>query len=73
MYIFSFEFLLDDHRYIVEPACGATLAAVYSGLVKELQARGQLPNDISSILVIVCGGAVVTLDLLQQWKLQFAL
>jgi len=63
----------DDHRFVVEPACGATLAAVYSGVVKRLQASGQLPSTISSALVIVCGGAVVTLDLLQQWKQQFSL
>lgn len=63
----------DDHRYIVEPACGATLAAVYSGLIPTLQAKGQLPPSISSALVIVCGGAVVTLDLLMQWKQQFNL
>ena len=63
----------DDERLVVEPACGATLAAVYSGLVKRLQASGQLPAAITSALVIVCGGAVVTLDLLQQWKQQFAL
>ncbi|KAK7477440.1 hypothetical protein BaRGS_00031342, partial [Batillaria attramentaria] len=63
----------DDHRYIVEPACGATLAAIYSGTISALQAKGQLPASLSSVLVIVCGGAIVTLDMLQKWKEQFSL
>nr|KAG5687631.1 hypothetical protein BaRGS_020032 [Batillaria attramentaria] len=42
----------DDHRYIVEPACGATLAAIYSGTISALQAKAkelQLPfEDVTS-------------------------
>ncbi len=44
----------DDHRLLVEPACGAALAAVYGG-VAALAGRRRL-------LVIVCGGAGVTLE-----------
>jgi L-serine/L-threonine ammonia-lyase len=43
---------LDDHRFLVEPACGAALAAVY-GKRADLGADGP-------IVVIVCGGAAVT-------------
>ena len=39
---------LDDHRILVEPACGIALAAVYEN-VPELE-------DARRILVIVCGG-----------------
>jgi L-serine/L-threonine ammonia-lyase len=44
----------DDHRLLVEPSCGAALAAVY----------GQAPalNGASSLLVVVCGGAAVSLS-----------
>ena len=50
---------LDDHRLLVEPACGAALAAVY-GNVPALAA-------FNKVLVIVCGGATATADNLQQW------
>lgn len=50
---------LDDHRLIVEPACGASLAAVYDG-APELE-------DFESVLVVVCGGATTTLKQLREW------
>jgi L-serine/L-threonine ammonia-lyase len=50
----------DDHRLLVEPACGAALAVVY----------GQLPaiSECRRVLVIVCGGAGVTLEQLRAWR-----
>ncbi|MDE1992669.1 MAG: pyridoxal-phosphate dependent enzyme [Rhizobiaceae bacterium] len=54
---------LDDHRVLVEPACGANLAAVYDA--KELdQAR--------NVLVVVCGGSSATLQQLQNWDAELA-
>ena len=50
---------LDDHRVVVEPACGASLAAVYDG-APELE-------DFESVLVVVCGGATTTLEQLREW------
>ena len=50
---------LDDHRIVVEPACGASLAAVYDG-APELE-------DRESVLVVVCGGATTTLEQLREW------
>jgi L-serine/L-threonine ammonia-lyase len=50
---------LDDHRVLVEPACGAALAAIY-GRCGALRGRGP-------VLVEVCGGAGVSLDLLREW------
>jgi L-serine/L-threonine ammonia-lyase len=41
----------DDHRLLVEPACGAALAAVYTAAPALAMA--------SSVVVVVCGGAVV--------------
>ncbi|MEE4365274.1 MAG: pyridoxal-phosphate dependent enzyme [Desulfotignum sp.] len=43
-----------DHRVLVEPACGAALAAVYEPL--------EILNAARNILVVVCGGAGVTMQ-----------
>lgn len=51
---------LDDHRLLVEPACGASLAVVYE--------RPQQLSAFSNILVIVCGGATMTADQLRAWQ-----
>jgi L-serine/L-threonine ammonia-lyase len=50
----------DDHRIVVEPACGAALALVYQS-VEALQ-------DAKEILVIVCGGAGVSYGKLVELK-----
>lgn len=50
----------DDHRLLVEPSCGAALASVY-GKAEPLRGR-------SKVLVVVCGGAGVNLQLLEQWQ-----
>ncbi|NLK19443.1 MAG: pyridoxal-phosphate dependent enzyme [Synergistaceae bacterium] len=39
---------LDDHRVLVEPACGISLAALYG--------ESTLPESARTVLVIVCGG-----------------
>ncbi|WP_210397547.1 pyridoxal-phosphate dependent enzyme [Motiliproteus sediminis] len=52
----------DDHRLLVEPACGAALAAVYQ--------RAEALNDKTNVLVIVCGGVGVTRAQLQAWSQQ---
>lgn len=49
-----------DHRVLVEPACGASLSAVYD--------PPEFLRDKNCILVIVCGGAGVTFEQLQNWK-----
>lgn len=52
------ERFLDDHRVLVEPACGAALAAIY-------QAVAPLSN-YPRLLTIVCGGATCTAQQLRQ-------
>lgn len=52
---------LDDHRILVEPACGASLAAVYQ--------EPDFLREKENILVIVCGGVGVTSQQLQEWLL----
>ncbi|MBA4384390.1 MAG: serine dehydratase [Anaerolinea sp.] len=51
---------IEDHRLVVEPACGAALAAVY-GQAKEIE-------PYQTVLVIVCGGVGVSVDQLQKWS-----
>lgn len=50
---------MDDQRVVVEPACGAALAAVY-GNAPQL-------DGCRSVLVIVCGGVTATVAQLQAW------
>ena len=55
---------LDDHRLLVEPACGAALNVVYNdGAGLDFGGR--------PIAVVVCGGSGISLDILSQWRTQF--
>jgi len=51
---------LNDHRVLVEPACGAALSTVYDP-------PGYLA-DCKDILVIVCGGVGVSMEQLEEWR-----
>lgn len=52
---------VDDHRVLVEPACGAVLSAIYNiDKIKEY-------SDAESILVIVCGGVGVSIKSLETY------
>ncbi|PSN41506.1 L-serine dehydratase/L-threonine deaminase [Blattella germanica] len=63
---------VDDECSMVEPGCGAALAAVYSGLLTKLYNNGKLPQLASGpAVVIVCGGRCVSTRLLQSWSNQF--
>jgi L-serine/L-threonine ammonia-lyase len=55
----------DVYRVLVEPACGAALAA--------LDVHSQLFERFSAPLVEVCGGIGVSIDTLNAWKTQFKL
>jgi len=50
---------LDDHRQLVEPACGAALSVAYHG-------NDVLPTD-GTVVVVACGGAGVTVQKLRDW------
>jgi L-serine/L-threonine ammonia-lyase len=50
----------DDHRIVVEPACGAALAAVYDWAAPL--------GGMRSVLVVVCGGAGATPADLVRWN-----
>jgi L-serine/L-threonine ammonia-lyase len=49
---------MDDHRVVVEPACGASLAVACDA--------ARLAG-FTNVLVIVCGGVTATVTQLQQW------
>jgi len=53
------ERFLADHRLLVEPACGASLAPAY-GAHDALAGFGR-------VLVIACGGATATIDQIRAW------
>ncbi|XP_062863077.1 serine dehydratase-like [Trichomycterus rosablanca] len=59
------ELFLDEERVLVELACAASLAAVYSGVIGRLQDEGRLPKPLGPLVVIVCGGSSVNLAQLQ--------
>jgi len=53
-----------DHRQLVEPSCGAALAAVYC--------PGRLPAAVVArpgpLVVVICGGSGVSPQMLLQWQ-----
>ncbi len=51
---------LDDHRTLVEPACGAALALLYQQKLSF--------HERENVLVIVCGGSTATLASLQGFE-----
>ncbi|XP_052001799.1 serine dehydratase-like [Xyrauchen texanus] len=55
----AMELFLDEERVLVELACGAALAAVYSGVIQRLQEKERLPKPLGPLVIIVCGGGSV--------------
>jgi L-serine/L-threonine ammonia-lyase len=50
----------DEHRCLVEPACGASLSLAYS--------RPESLTGAESVVIIVCGGIGVTLEKIERWR-----
>lgn len=55
---------LEDHRVLVEPACGAVLALAYEN-AREL-------SGFNRVLLVVCGGAATTVEQLNNWAKQLS-
>ena len=54
----------DDHRMMVEPACGSVLSSLYSGHLARM-----LPDLAPGpVVMVVCGGNIVNTDLLASWR-----
>nr|XP_004668521.1 L-serine dehydratase/L-threonine deaminase [Jaculus jaculus] len=69
----AIEKFVDDEKILVEPACGAALAAIYSQVIKKLQGEGKLQVPLASVVVIVCGGSNISLAQLRALKEQLGL
>ncbi|KAG9330585.1 hypothetical protein JZ751_023826 [Albula glossodonta] len=67
------EYFVDDEKILVEPACGAALAAVYCNIINRLQKEGKLAKDLGPVVVVVCGGNNISLAQLQKLKEQLGL
>lgn len=65
----------DDEKVLVEPACGAALAAVYSGVIKKLQGEGKLAaaEHLGPVVVVVCGGNNISMEQLRRLKKQLGI
>jgi L-serine/L-threonine ammonia-lyase len=50
----------DDHKCIVEPACGASLSVAYR--------RQAILEEADRVVIVVCGGIAVDLEQLQTWR-----
>jgi L-serine/L-threonine ammonia-lyase len=50
----------DDHKCLVEAACGASLAAAYS--------QSALLSEAERVVIVVCGGIGVSLESLEPWR-----
>ena len=57
--------LADDERMIVEPACGVSVAVCYVGKLRKV--LPQLTEE-SKVIIIVCGGSNITLDMLMGFR-----
>ncbi|KAM9331324.1 serine dehydratase-like [Gastrophryne carolinensis] len=69
----ALELFLDDELMLVEAACGAALAAVYSGHIQRLQQEGRLEQLQGPLIMIVCGGSAISLSELLNFKSQFGI
>ncbi|NWU19069.1 SDSL protein, partial [Dyaphorophyia castanea] len=67
------EQFLDDERMLVQPACGAALAVLYSGRLQRLQGEGRLRAPLASVVVVVCGGSNIHSAQLRALKSQLGM
>lgn len=60
--------LADDERMLVEASCGVSVAVCYDGRLKKL-----LPHltEQSKVVIIVCGGSNITLEMMVEYRRQY--
>lgn len=54
------EHFLDDHRILVEPACGASLALAYE--------QAPVLQGFNTLVIVVCGGVTAGIDQIRKWN-----
>ncbi|KAJ1655812.1 catabolic L-serine/threonine dehydratase [Dispira simplex] len=59
----------DQHQMMVEPACGAVLSLLYSGVIRDM-----IPNlqPSSHVVVILAGGIDISVDMLHEFKSRYS-
>lgn len=64
---------LDDARMLVEVACGATIATVYNGALRRHLGKGLGDAEWAekNVVVIVCGGSNINVELLQKYREEY--
>jgi L-serine/L-threonine ammonia-lyase len=62
--------LADDERIMVELACGVNVALCYDGRLE--RALGRRPRPDEKVVIVLCGGSGVTVDMLAQWRREYA-
>ncbi|CAD0081546.1 unnamed protein product [Aureobasidium vineae] len=58
--------LAEDERLLVELSCSVTVALCYGGRLEKALQRPVSKDD--KVVIIVCGGSNVTIDMVSQWK-----
>ena len=60
----------DDERFLVEVACGVSIATVYDGQLRRIFGKGMSDEQWKRqrIVVVVCGGNNVTLGILEGYR-----
>jgi L-serine/L-threonine ammonia-lyase len=60
----------EEERMLVEPACGASLAVIYGDMLKRVV---EDVREDMKVVVVVCGGSTVGLEMLLKFKEEFEL
>ncbi|KAF2474886.1 tryptophan synthase beta subunit-like PLP-dependent enzyme [Lindgomyces ingoldianus] len=63
--------LADDERIMVEMASGINVALCYDGRLERVLGRKVKPEE--KVVIVLCGGSNVTVDMLRVWREEFAL
>lgn len=58
--------LAEDERLLVELSCSVTVALCYGGRLEKALGRPVKRDD--KVVIVVCGGSNVSLDMVTQWK-----
>ncbi|KAL5372484.1 hypothetical protein DPSP01_013469 [Paraphaeosphaeria sporulosa] len=62
--------LADDERIMVELACGVNVALCYDGRLEKALGRKVRPDE--KIVIVLCGGSNVTVNMLSEWRKEYA-
>ncbi|KAH7053172.1 tryptophan synthase beta subunit-like PLP-dependent enzyme [Macrophomina phaseolina] len=61
--------LADEERLLVELACGVSAALCFGGRLES--AMGRKVGSEEAVVIVVCGGSNVTVEMLAQWRREF--